>query len=117
MSAADLVLALEAAQRRGQMKESCTEWWRFRIYSSSTRSAVRARAGEPLLPGRGEALREGLDDPDLEPGVRQLDEAFAGDAVLTTPMLDSSRTMPLSCRLLAKAILLKDRAGIVPGRR
>ena len=34
--------------------------------------AVRARAGKPRLPGRGETLREGLYDPDLEPGVRQL---------------------------------------------
>ena len=27
---------------------------------------------KPLLPGRGETLREGLDDPDLELGIRQL---------------------------------------------
>jgi hypothetical protein len=96
MSAADLVLALEAAQRRGQMKESCTEWWRFRIYSSSTRSAVRDRRDLPFGRERANLFFQVVAKR-YEKGSMILtsnlafgswDEAFAGNAVLTAAMLD-----------------------------
>ncbi len=40
--------------------------------------AVCARAGEPVLPGGGQALRAGRDDPDLEPVVRGVGPGVCG---------------------------------------
>lgn len=62
-----------------------------------------------------EALREGIDDPDLEPGVWQRDEAFAGDAVLIAAMLDRILHHVTVVQIAGESYRLKDKrsAGIM----
>jgi hypothetical protein len=68
-----------------------------------------------VLPGGRAALRKGLDDPDLEPRLRQLDEAFAGEAVLTATMLDRILHHASVVQISGESYRLKDkrRAGIL----
>ena len=74
ISAADLVIALEAAQRQGRMKDVMhrTVAMPKLLIVDEILPTIRAGAGEPVLPSRGAAVREGINDPDLKPGVRQL---------------------------------------------
>ncbi len=67
MSAADLVIALEGAQRQGRMKEVM-----HRTVAMPKLLIIDEIGYLSFLPSRREALREGLDDPHLKPGVRQL---------------------------------------------
>jgi hypothetical protein len=69
--------------------------------------------------GRCETLREELDHPDLEPGVRRWYEAFAGDAVLTAAMLDRILRHDTVVQIAGESYRLKDgrRAGTWPGHR
>ena len=55
-------------------QKPCTGRSRCRNSSSSTRTDTcrSAAAGQSVLPGRGEAVRERLSDPDVQSNVRQL---------------------------------------------
>jgi len=73
ISAADLVIALEAAQRSGTHQGIDSSHGGDAETADRRRnrlSAVRTGAGESVLPGRGATIREGFDDPDLQSGVR-----------------------------------------------
>jgi DNA replication protein DnaC len=71
-TAADLVMTLETAQRQGRWKEALhrtVSVYKLLIIDEIGYLAG-ARTGQPVLPGRRQALREGSDDPDLEPDLR-----------------------------------------------
>ncbi len=82
-------------------------------------SAVRPRAGQSVLPGDCLALPKGLADPDLGPGLRSWDEAFAGNAVLTAAMLDRILHHAAVVQISEESYRLNDkrRAGIMARRR
>ena len=75
LSAADLVLMLEAAQRQGRYREVHASRGQ-RLQAADPRrdrlTADEPRAGRSVLPGGRAALRARLADPDLESHLRQL---------------------------------------------
>ena len=74
MSAADLVIALEAAQRQGRLKEvkHRTVAMPKLLIIDEIGYLPFGREQQTSSSSRGEALRQGLDEPNLEPGVRHL---------------------------------------------
>jgi len=78
-TAADLVIAMEAAYRQGRMKEAmhrggteATDHRRDRL------STVRARASQSVLPSGRAALRKRLVDPHFQSRIRQLGPSVRG---------------------------------------
>ena len=67
LSAADLVIALEAPQRQGRMKEVMHRTVAMpKLLIIDEIGYLPFGREQASLPGRGETLREGLYDPDLE---------------------------------------------------
>ena len=71
--------------------------------------AAGAQTGQPGLPARRPALREGRDDPDRELDLRLCDQACAGDPVLTAATLDRLLHYATVVSIQGKSYRLNDK--------